>query len=780
MTPEIAILLLLIAIMIFLFLTEKLPIDVTAVLALSALILLGYLTPKEAFTGFSSPAVIILICMSFIGAALSSSGVTDSLARYLGKFVGKSEIKAVLVLSFVSAFLSAFMNNVAAVSVMLPAAASLAFQAEVSPSRLMIPVSFAAILGGMTTLIGTTPNIIAADLISQSSSSEIGFVDFAWVGIPIALAGIFFIVFIARLFLPKKDFIGNVKKKASKLASVYKLFERLFILEIPEKSSLSGMSLGEVKLGSVLGLNVIAVRRKEKKILNPNSEFVLASKDELIVQGRLNKFKSLLSFSKLKIENEKKWKQEDKVLLTAEIQVLNENFIGKNITELNFSNTFGLVVVGIKRAEEFIVKEIARTSLSLDDRLLVIGKSEAFQEIKRDGKFKILTEIKNFSELEDDHLFWLSPENDSELIATPLKESRLSEYLGARVIGVLRNHRFVFDLKGETEVMQNDALLVCCQKELASSLSKLKDLILKSDSAESKFKEEDLKIEEAVIAPRSSFIGKTLIEANFREKFDLQVLAIWREGKPLRSELATRELKLGDALLLHGASSSYSILNEEEGVLLLTDNWKEDLKGANVQPRYKRWVAIFSLILMVLLSVFEVAPVHIAAFFGAVFAVSFGALRMDDAYKKISWRIIVLIACLMPLGIAVTNSGTASFISDFLLYELGNYGPKVVLIALCLVSSLISQSLDASIAIVLLAPVAIETSNKLGLSPVNFMLAMSIASSIAFLTPFSHKASLLVMGPGGYRGRDYFRSGVGLSVMCFILLYFLIIYFYPL
>jgi len=167
MTAQIAFLFAVIAAMVYLFLTEKLPVELTAFAGLAVLALTGYVAPDEAFQGFASPAVITMLSVFFVSGALLHTGVADGAARGIHNLVGPRENLLIVTLMLVAGILSAFMNNVAATAVMMPAVAALAKQARIAPSRLYMPLAFGAILGGTTTLVGTPPNLLTAQVMQE-------------------------------------------------------------------------------------------------------------------------------------------------------------------------------------------------------------------------------------------------------------------------------------------------------------------------------------------------------------------------------------------------------------------------------------------------------------------------------------------------------------------------------------------------------------------------------------------------------------------------------------
>ena len=168
-----------------------------------------------------------------------------------------------------------------------------------------------------------------------------------------------------------------------------------------------------------------------------------------------------------------------------------------------------------------------------------------------------------------------------------------------------------------------------------------------------------------------------------------------------------------------------------------------------------------------------------AAFVGATFVVLAGAISMEEAYRGVEWRAVFLVACILPVGMAMERTGAALLISGTVTDVAGPLGPYAVLAGLFGLASLLSQCLDGAPAVVLLTPVALGTAEQLGLSPYPIMMGISLAASAAFMTPFSHKANLLVMGAGGYRVTDFLRAGTPLTVIVLILLVVLVPVFFP-
>jgi di/tricarboxylate transporter len=278
---------------------------------------------------------------------------------------------------------------------------------------------------------------------------------------------------------------------------------------------------------------------------------------------------------------------------------------------------------------------------------------------------------------------------------------------------------------------------------------------------------------EAAVAPRSAAEGHTVEELEFQHRHGLLALALWREGEPIHADLARVPLRFGDALLLHGPPEKISRLASDPDFVVLSATERA------VRRTAKAPLAIGGLVLMILLVATGWQPIHVAAFTAASLVLLAGALTMREAYRVIEWRVIFLVAAVLPVGFAMERSGAAGFLADAVTSTAGSLGPHAVLAALILLASLLSQGLDGAPAVVLLAPVVFELAGRLQLSPYPLMMGVSLAASAAFMTPFSHKANLLVMGAGGYRSRDYLRVGTPLTLLLLVLLVLLVPVFFP-
>ncbi len=596
MSPSAAFVLLVLAIAAALFITEKIRADLVALLVLVALAVSRILTPLEALAGFSSSAIITILGVFILTDALERTGVTQTLGLALVRLGGGHEGRMMLALMLGGAFLSLFMNNIAAGAVLMPAAVGLARERKISPSRLMMPLAFGTLLGGMATLL-TTTNILASVTLRDHNLPTFNLLTFAPIGLPAVVAGTAYMFFIGRRLLPHRapaDWERLLQAGRGRLADIYGLRERWFQARVQRDSPLAGMTLAEAGLGAGLGVNVIAILYDGKSRLAPPPPTRLNAGDTLYLEARQEQLESLRA---------------------------------RGLDVLNPTATDG---------------------------------------------------------------------DTSEL--------------GARI------------------------------------------------------EDEDIGLFEVILSPRSNAVGKTLREIHFREKYGLSVIAIWREGRPRRVGVGDMALQSGDALLVLGPRRRAQLLQSEPDFIVLST-----IGAENVRRSKAKWVvAIMAIVLG--LSAIGVLPVAEAMLAGGLAAVLIGALTMDEAYQAIEWRVIFLIAGMLPAGVAMTKTGAALWIANGIVNVIGGMGPLVVLLALMIITMLLTQVMTGQATITILAPIALTTAQVIGGNAFTFVLGTALASSMAFLTPLGHPVNVLVMGPGGYKFNDFARVGLLLVILLLILL----------
>ena len=241
-----------------------------------------------------------MLSVFLVSAGLQYSGVAVVLGCRSHRVVGGRETLLIVAIMLVAGVLRAFMNNSAATAVLLPAVVSLARQAGLSPSRLLMPLAFGAILGGTTTLVGTPPNLLASEELTDQGLRPFGLFEFAPFGLALLAAGVIFMVTVGRKLLPDQSG-GMAEKERANLAEVYQLEESLFSITIPEDSPLVGTTLAESRLGSVLGLQVVSIVRDGDERLAPEGGYTMNAGDRLVVQGRRSDLQDRLEVQDLEV-----------------------------------------------------------------------------------------------------------------------------------------------------------------------------------------------------------------------------------------------------------------------------------------------------------------------------------------------------------------------------------------------------------------------------------------------------------------------------------------------
>ena len=771
LTVEIGIVLAILAVAVVLFVTEWVRMDLVALMCLGAVALTGLVTPKQALSGFSNPAVVTVWAMFMLSAGLTHTGVASIIGRTVLSWAGSGEARMAFVIMSTAGGLSAFMNNIGVAALMLPVVMDIARQTRCPPSRLLMPLAYGSLLGGLTTMVGTPPNLLVSDALREFGYEPFGLFDFTPVGVAVALAGIVFVALVGRHMLPSGDLASETEAEAAELQDLYRLGERAVAVRVLPDSPLVGKSLREARLGSAAGLNVFAIAREGRTIRAPEPHFVLQTDDRLFVEGRLDHFNELQGWRELVIEARD---PELNRLLSpsaglAQLQLSARSpLIGRNLRELDFRRRFGVIVLAIRGPETIRYYDLATARLGEGDRLLVLGDSAMIEKLDATSEFEPVESIPEPTLIEtyrlEGRLFTVRIQEQSILIGKTLSETRIGDAFGLGVLGLIR-HGAAPALPDPGEVLQaGDRLLVRGEPEELNVLRGLQRLEIEGEDPRilDQLESERTGLIEIVLAPRTTLVGKTLREISFREKFGLRVLAIQREGRSIRSNLRDTALRFGDALLLFGPREKQVLLGAEPDFLVLT-------QAAQRVPRTGKAPLAAAIMVATLVPVIAGwLPIAIAGVVGSTVLVLTGCLTMDEAYRSVSWRSIFLIAAMLPMGIALQTTGAAAFLAESGLAVLSPFGVWGVIVGLYLVTSIATMIIPTAALVVIMAPIAITSSTQIGLSPYAAMMAIAIAASASFTSPISHPANVLVMGPGGYRFVDYVKVGVPLTIVVMI------------
>jgi di/tricarboxylate transporter len=392
MTIQIALLLLIIAASLVLFMFEWLSADVTALLVLITLVLTGLLPADQAFSGFGSDAVILILGLLILTAALTRTGVVEMTGRTLLRHMGDNPNRLLMWIMIVSAGLGAFMSNTASTAFFVPITLGIAARSRISPSRLLMPLAFASILTSSVTLVSTSTNIIVSDLMARSGQPPMGMFELAPVGIPVAVFGILYMYFIGRRIIP--DRMGGKEEEEEFGGRVY-LTEVMILPESP----LIGKTLAESGLGQELDLTVVRIVREKTHYLAPHSNTALQENDVLLVEGKSEDILKIKDTTGIAIKADVKLSdpglQTEDMRLVEAIVLPRSPLIGRTLKGFRFRERYRLQVLAINRRGQTIRSKISQVRLRTGDILLVQGHRGNIALLDEDQTFRVLTTVAN-------------------------------------------------------------------------------------------------------------------------------------------------------------------------------------------------------------------------------------------------------------------------------------------------------------------------------------------------------------------------------------------------
>lgn len=389
---------------------------------------------------------------------------------------------------------------------------------------------------------------------------------------------------------------------------------------------------------------------------------------------------------------------------------------------------------------------------------------------------------------EKDYLTELVVPPDSPLIARTLAEADFRGKYELHIIGIVRDGERVLP-HGEAILRPGDMLLVRGKPDKILSIKESQGLEIKSDTmsvqeAQSgavprdgrpvgSREEAEMSIVEAIIAPNSTFVGRTLRRIHFRSRYGADVLAIYRHNQALYENLEDIQLRVGDMLLIQGRRRRIGSLREDPNFLTL-----DDVRHTPLRKNKAAWaVAIF--IGVAATASLNLAPIAICSLAGAAAMLLAGCITAREAYARVEWPIIVLIAATLPMGMAMEKTGAAKMAAQFVTRHLGDYGPIMVMGGFFIFAVALTQTMVNAAAALLLTPIAINVAQQLHVNPRAFAMTIAIAASTSFATPLE-PACAIVYGPGRYRFADYIRVG-GILTICVMAVTLLVIpIFWPL
>lgn len=378
-----------------LFASEKLRADFVAILIMVSLMLIGLFRPtfptyKEAISGFSNSATITIAAMFILSAGLTKTGAISLLSQKLFRYAGNSENRLFLMVTLTAGFVSAFINNTAAVAVFLPITLNLCKSYKLSPSKMLIPLSYVSIVGGMCTLIGTSTNILVSSMAADRGYGEFGMFELSKLGIIFFAAGMPYLFFIVRPLLPNRPIAVNLTGK-------YRMADYLTALIVNPHASLIGKTPAECRINTRYDVTILEIIRDGERIWSGIRDTKLHEGDVLLVRGVLEGFMAMKNTEGVSIRSQEKFADKD---LATEETVLAEGIIspsstlvGKTLKQAAFRRKHGVFALAIRKHGKTIHNKIGHIKLEAGDTLLLQGRHGYMEKLADDPHFILLQEI---------------------------------------------------------------------------------------------------------------------------------------------------------------------------------------------------------------------------------------------------------------------------------------------------------------------------------------------------------------------------------------------------
>lgn len=390
MTIQIAIVLTFLVIALVLFSLERIPIEVVALLLVMGLVLTNTLTASEAFAGFGNDIVITIAGLFILTGGLAKTGVVDLIGRRLHRTAGESELWMVALIMFAAAFCAAIMKNTTTTAMFLPVVLGLAARRNISPSKLLMPLAFGAILGGTCTLIGTSTNLAVSGALPRYNIQPFTMFELTQVGVVIVAVGMAYMLVIGFRLLPRRG--------SESLTDQYHVRQYMTEVIVLHDSPLIGKTLAEARISDELDLTVLGILRGEEQIrIAPTSPEPIKADDLLLVQGRVDDILKVKGEAGIEIKPD--FKLNDALLQDKDTELVEamvprgSDLIGRSLKRLDFRERHGMVVLAINRHGVNLLSKISRVRLRFGDVLLLQGNREQVESLAANGQLLFLEEI---------------------------------------------------------------------------------------------------------------------------------------------------------------------------------------------------------------------------------------------------------------------------------------------------------------------------------------------------------------------------------------------------
>ncbi len=607
--------LVILTITIALFVWGKYSPDVVALVSMLSLFLCGILNLSETLSGFSNSTVIMIAGLFIIGEGLSQTGWTALAGKKLIQLAGKSVPKLLVIITLGSGVLSGFVSNTGTVATLLPATISSAWSIGTMPSKILIPVAFGSNTGGLLTLTGTPPNIIANNALIDAGYDGFSFFEFGLIGLPLLIIALVYFRYVGYKILPKNKTNNkpvNIDTTLHEWIEAYQIDNDYYRLRIRSVSPLINTKLSDWDLENKYHINVIRLKRRHPKRLQGIQPFIEFPESE---------------------------------------------------TDLRYHD-----IITVKGTTEDINR------LMIEFRLGLLPKESAESELR---------------------------------------------------------HNLINQEVGMAEVL---------------------------------------------VTPKSLLVGRRIKLKEYFKRYGIQLLAASRKREPFLEE--EMRVNAGDSFIIRGIWEDIEKLKDQHKNIVVVGSPEEMVKDVD-ELTPKSYIALGALILMIVLLVIKAVPGAIAALICAGIVLFSGCVPFTKAYKSISFTSVVMIAAMIPMGVAIQKTGTAELISNTLISFLGKENPTLLLGGIFLLTTTFSQFINNSATAVLMAPIVILAAGTLNISPEPLLITIAISASTAFLTPIGTTTNAMVMSSGGYKFMDYLKVGAPLLILFFIVTMILVPIIWP-
>ena len=359
--------------------------------------------------------------------------------------------------------------------------------------------------------------------------------------------------------------------------------------------------------------------------------------------------------------------------------------------------------------------------------------------------------------------------NDSPLIGKTCRDRNINQNYDVMVLDIQREGYLISTKVGEKIIQAGDILFVKGSVESFLRMKEVEKISLLTDEklTQKELEQEDNVLMECMLTDKSDIVGKTLMQSNFRKRFRTFILAIRRDGSIIRKKIAHVILHTYDTLLIYGGRKEINKL-ASRGDFILLGEVQADL----IKSRFW-WVSILAIITTIVLAAFGILPILKGAIISAVILLLLRIISPNEAYQSIHWQVIVLIAALIPLGIAIESTGTAAFIGQLISETVSDFSPNkqpyILLGLIYLITMILTEVSSNTATAIIMAPIVMAVTNQMGIDARPFIFAVCFAASASFVTPVGYQTNLMVYGPGGYKFSDFIKVGLPLSIIFWLL-----------